>query len=197
MENLATKAQRWVTDTPESAQKLESEYYCQTRDVLQARTDRMTIMLLQNSRIDKNHAYVIGALISEIGNNSFDHNLGAWPDIPGAFFGYDITRDQKHIVLADRGQGVFATLKKVKPELELDEEALKVAFTERISSRLPERRGNGLKYVRENIANLQLHLAFFSGNAMAELNAEMIVQKTDQNIRGCLAVLTFSDNVSK
>ena len=180
-----------------SALNLESEYYCQTRDVLQARTDRMTIMLLQNSRIDKNHAYVIGALISEIGNNSFDHNLGAWPDIPGAFFGYDITQDQKHIVLADRGQGMFATLKKVKPELQDDEEALKVAFTERISSRLPERRGNGLKYVRENIANLQLHLAFFSGNAMAELNEKMIVQKTDQNIRGCLAVLTFSDNVSK
>jgi len=44
---------------------------------------------------------LIVAITGEIGNNSFDHNLGKWPDEPGVFFGYDIAKGT--VVLADRG----------------------------------------------------------------------------------------------
>src|SRR3989344_4252692 len=145
MENLETEARNWIISNAESAQTLDSTYYCQTRDVFQARLDAMSRVLGQ--------AYLISAIAGEIGNNSFDHNVGNWPDIPGIFFGYDISSKTRCIVLADRGRGVFATLKEVKPELNNDTEALKTAFTERLSGRMPERRGNGLKFVRETVSS--------------------------------------------
>ena len=183
MESLETKAMQWMQADPATAQKLNSEYYCQTRDVFQARLDRMAIAFDQN--------YLVTAIAGEIGNNSFDHNVGNWPDVPGIFFGYD-----KHkVVLADRGQGVFATLKKVKPELSNDSEALQTAFTERLSGRSPERRGNGLKFVRESVSKQRLHLSFASGTAKAELNEKIEIRERAQSIRGCLAVLTISDSV--
>ncbi len=79
------------------------------------------------------------SVAGEIGNNSFDHNLGLWPDTPGVFFGYDLNK--KQIVLADRGVGVLKTLKRVRPGLARDADALEVAFTEVISGRAPERQG--------------------------------------------------------
>lgn len=182
MENIIHRAHQWVFADPKNAEKLDRDYYCATRDVFQARLDRMA---------NQKKAYLVSAIAGEIGNNSFDHNVGSWPDVPGIFFGYDTT----HVVLADRGQGVFATLKKVKPELQNDEEALKTAFTERLSGRLPERRGNGLKFVRETVAIQHLHLMFFSGNAQAELNEKINIIPTDKQTRGCLAVLTFSDTL--
>jgi len=94
-------------------------------------------------------------------------------------------------ILADRGQGILATLKKVKPELENDTQALKTAFTERISGRMPERRGNGLKFVKENVEAKKMRLSFFSGNAQAELNDKMKIKKAERAIRGCLAILVF------
>ena len=35
-----------------------------------------------------------------------------------------------------------------------------------------------------------MHLVFTSGNAQAELNKEMKIKEIDENIKGCLAVLT-------
>ena len=66
-----------------------------------------------------------------------------------------------------------------------------MAFTERISGRFPERRGNGLKFVRENVEEKKMHLTFISGNAKIELNAEMKIEEAEENVRGCLAILTM------
>jgi len=52
----------------------------------------------------------------------------------------------RKVVLADRGQGVLTTLKRVRRELTNSSEAIRVAFTETISGRYPETRGNGLKF---------------------------------------------------
>lgn len=128
-------------------------------------------------------------MAGEIGNNSFDHNLGSWQDIMGIFFGYEFNNGGLKIVLADRGQGLFKTLKRVKPELKNDLEALFTAFNERISGRAPESRGNGLKFVKENIKNKKMHLGFYSGNAEALLNEKMKINKLDYNIRECLAII--------
>jgi hypothetical protein len=95
------------------------------------------------------------------------------------------------IVLADRGQGLLATLNRVKPELKNDEEALFTAFNERISGRAPETRGNGLKFVKENIKDRKVHLLFMSGIARAVLDSEMTIEKANDNIKGCLAIIKY------
>jgi len=164
----------------------EGDFYCATRDVFQARYEKM---IREMFSADIDGSYVVSAIAGEIGNNSFDHNIGNWPDVPGVFFCYDISDGKTKVVLADRGRGILETLKKIKPELENDEEALRTAFTEKISGRAPENRGNGLKFVRENVKNQKMHLTFFSGSAKAELNEEMKIGKNENDMRGCLAII--------
>ena len=76
--------------------------------------------------------------------------------------------------MADRGQGVQKTLKRVRPQIADDEEALKIAFTEIVSGRAPESRGNGLKFVRKIITEVAklapIKLSFQSGSAVLTLS---------------------------
>ncbi len=179
----------WITADSENVDVI-SGYYCQTRDIFQARLGRMIDDLSMSDNIKIEKAYLVSAVAGEIGNNSFDHNLGNWSDVMGVFFAYDFADNKLKIILADRGQGVLKTLKKVKPELKNNSEALKTAFTERISGRAPEARGNGLKFSKESVEKENMHLVFTSGNAQAELNREMEIKQIDENIKGCLAILT-------
>ncbi|MFH1233501.1 MAG: hypothetical protein V1649_02505 [Patescibacteria group bacterium] len=180
-------AHQWITAKPKNVNVI-NDYYCQTRDVFETRNNKILKNLIKHG-IDENKAYLISAIIGEIGNNSFDHNLGNWPDITGIFFGFKINNKKVEIVLADRGQGILETLKKAKPELKNNSEALQTAFFEKISGRAPENRGNGLKFVKENIKNIKANLNFISGNAQAELNHQVKIKQIDQNIKGCLAIL--------
>lgn len=181
----------WVGVQSTTVTALPADVYCATRDDFQARLDKMTQVLLHEHLVPESAIYLITALAGEIGNNSFDHNLGNWPDVPGIFFNYSIDQKIKTIVLADRGQGVLATLKRVKPELANDQMALQTAFTEKLSGRAPENRGNGLKFVRQTAQDQQLHITFQSGTAQAELNDQFIIQPAKANIHGCLAIVTF------
>ena len=47
------------------------------------------------SGLSENIVPLIVAVAGEIGNNSFDHNLGKWPDSPGVFFGFDVVVFEK------------------------------------------------------------------------------------------------------
>ena len=179
----------WITADSEKID-VDKDYYCQTRDVFEARLDRMINNLLVNNNIEEEKIYIASAIAGEIGNNSFDHNLGNWRDVMGVFFAYDFIDNKLKIVLADRGQGVLQTLKRVKPELKDDKEAIRTAFTERISGRAPEARGNGLKFTKESVEKEDMHLVFISGNAQAELNEEMKIKQIDEDIKGCLSILT-------
>lgn len=195
--NLTKIAQNWIFSTPETAHQLASDLYCETRDIFQARTDKMTNQLLSQHIIPEHQVYIISALTGEIGNNSFDHNLGKWPDVPGIFFGYDFSDPNNMIiVLGDRGQGIFSSLKKVKPSLQTDQQALETAFKEKLSGRAPENRGNGLKFVRKSIEVEKMHLTFFSGLAKAELNEQLTITPEKKLLQGCLAILTFSSKVA-
>ena len=163
----------------------EQDVYCQTRDIFQARLEKLQSDLAMP---------LLSAIAGEIGNNSFDHNLGNWPDITGVYFSYDL--GNRVIVLADRGQGILTTLKRVKPELTNDGDALRVAFTETISGRLPEARGNGLKFVRDVIVRNQFALVFETGNArlfLKENDKEIIITSAEKHIRGCLAIIRFEN----
>ena len=66
-----------------------------------------------------------------------------------------------------------------------------MAFNERISGRAPELRGNGLKFVKNIIRERGLHLAFYSGEAKAELNENIVIIRSEVQVQGCLAIITF------
>ncbi len=181
------KVFEWMKSKPEDID-LHSEYYCQTRDIFTARLHSMISVLLKKN-VSEEVVYRLSAIAGEIGNNSYDHNIGNWPDIMGVFFGYFKEEDSLMIILADRGLGIQNTLKKVKPQIKDDAEALHIAFTERISGRAPERRGNGLKYVRKNISEMNMHLEFYSGNAEAILNKDFNIRSNIDHCNGCIAVI--------
>lgn len=174
-----------------TAPELLPDQYCRTHDVFLARLDTMSAILNQDAGT-KSIVPLITAVTGEIGNNSFDHNFGNWPDVPGIFFGYNT--DRRIIVLADRGLGIRATLLRVRPKLKDDMEALTVAFTERVSGRTPEQRGNGLKFVRDVAIKYPLGVSLQSGTALAEIaknNGQFKVRLAERNMRGTLAKLTY------
>ena len=186
-EDIFFLAKKWVlSDNPKEP---EDKFYCADSIKFQSRLAHLENDL--SSLTNTVDFSLIVAATGEIGNNSFDHNLGNWKDIPGIYFGYSFSEDRIEIVLADRGRGIFNTLKKVKPEIKNDQDALLVAFTERISGRAPEKRGNGLKFVRENVQSKKMHLIFYSGTAKAELNDQMKIEENSENIGGCLAIITL------
>lgn len=170
-----------------------NDVYCQTRDVFQARLERLQHTL--TGKVSESAVSLLSAVAGEIGNNSFDHNLGNWPDVTGIYFSYDMRN--KNIVLADRGQGILATLKRVRPELTTASEALKVAFTETVSGRLPEARGNGLKFVRAVIIENPFTLQFLTGDASLFLkkdDPDVPISQVEEYIRGCIAIIGFEDS---
>jgi len=171
--------------------RFSEEFYCQNSAIFQAHLVKMQSLMAQKNDFGDLLSLIV-SIAGEIGNNSFDHNLGQWPDMPGIFFGYDL--DKRQIVLADRGLGILETLKRVKPELKDHEQALLTAFTETISGRAPENRGNGLKYVRKVISENLINLLFQSGNAglrMEGQNQELKITKEEENFHGCLVLITF------
>ena len=173
------------------ASDISDDQYSATQDRFRARLDRMAVLI---DRYTKNSglASLVTAVAGEIGNNSFDHNLGNWPDVQGVFFAYDVNK--RLIVLADRGVGIKATLSRVRTNLKDDNEALEVAMTERLSGRFPEQRGNGLKFVvnvaRDNLIRVSLQ----SGTANATIGKEdsqLKISLADRNVRGVLAKIEY------
>lgn len=183
-------ARKWAEVA--DAQEPNSDVYCQTRDVFQARLEIFQSRLSKILPIEI--VSLITAVAGEIGNNSFDHNLGNWPDVSGIFFSYNIRNRQ--VVLADRGQGILTTLRRVRTELTNSHDAIRVAFTETISGRFPETRGNGLKFVRSIIVKNPFSLYFQTGDAQLFLKKgdnQLDIQPTKTIIKGCFALINFEE----
>lgn len=187
--DIASIAEKWVKN--ELPANPKHDFYCPTRDIFEGRLTKIEKDLVRIN-INMNLISLLVAITGEIGNNSFDHNLGVWPDTAGIFFGYDLKK--KIIVLADRGQGIWTTLRRVKPNLKNDKQALKTAFTEIITARAPEERGNGLKFVKNIVIDNPLTLFFQSGEAQLTLKQNeqnFKVKKTPFGFHGCLAIINF------
>ena len=182
-------AKKWVRN--KIGEKPNDIFYCSDSSIFQGRLYKLRMALSSNQEIESIFSLLL-SVVGEIGDNSFGHNIGNWSDVMGIFFGYDVKN--RVIVLADRGQGIFKTLRRVKPELLNDFEALKVAFTEIISGRAPESRGNGLKYVRAIIEKNPISLFFQSGEAELNLDknsSALKIKKSKDSFRGCLAIIKF------
>jgi len=186
---LLNLARNWTSSN--IPKQIISRFYCADKSIFKARLSRLEFDLNSIGDVQKTLSLVV-AITGEIGNNAFDHNLGNWPDVNGIFFSYNLK--EKKVILADRGQGVLKTLKKVKPELLNHNEALETAFTEIISSRSPEARGNGLKFVKEVVVSNNFKLFFQSGDAILNLkknDSDLKIIKSSNFIRGCFIELSF------
>lgn len=193
LRNIFAIAKKWTLT--ENAEIPDKGYYCQDIQTFNSRLNKLGKELQSIKGLTDNFS-LITSVAGEIGNNSFDHNLGQWPDIRGILFAYDLNK--REIVLADRGQGILETLRRVRPQLSDDKDALKVAFTEKISGRAPENRGNGLKYVRKVVIDAKksifMKLYFHSGAAALNLangDEELKIFTPDFSFRGCLAYINF------
>jgi len=187
--NLIAMVNNWL-HKPIGQKPIES-YYCPNSAIFLARLSKLEQELEKIEKV-KSFFPLIVAITGEIGNNSFDHNLGSWPDTVGIFFGYNLKKGL--IVLADRGQGILTTLKRVRPQLKNPSQALKTAFTEVVSGRAPENRGNGLKFVRQTVTTNNISLIFQTGNAELVLNKNnhnLTIKQAKLPFRGCLAMITF------
>ncbi len=185
--DLTKIAYEWL----ETKNELPATFYCSNSAVFQSRLITMQNQLGQIPHLS-NILSLIVAIAGEIGNNSFDHNLGKWPDVPGIFFGHNLQKGI--IVLADRGLGILGTLKRVRPDLQNHTEAVRVAFTEIITGRAPEERGNGLKFVREIVEKNSISIFFRSGDAelrMVNTNKELRITRSHLTTPGCLAIIEF------
>ncbi len=185
--DLVNLAHDWIVDGLE----LPSIFYCSNSATFQARLTKMEMLLMQKQGFEKLYSLIV-LIAGEIGDNSFAHNLGRWPDTPGIFFGYNL--DKKQIVLADRGLGILETLRKVRSSLKNHVEAVQVAFNEFLSGRAPEKRGNGLKLVREVTMTQPIDLFFISGDAEVRIKAPektFNLTRGQEILRGCFAVIQF------
>lgn len=157
-----------------------TDLFSKTRDVFQARIDSYSL---------STQRYLEAAIIAEIGNNTFDHNfIFDEKHTRGAFFYYD---EKETVILADFGQGIKNSLKNVyNPETDLD--ALKLAFQEHVTSRNKENRGNGLKFVSENIITYNYELFYQSGIGCCHIDKNgMKFYNSDTSIIGCLVIIRF------
>ena len=186
MDDILTLGKTWASAT--TAPPVQESRYCSSRDIFQARLDALVTRL--EKKIGE-PAYLITAVAGELGNNSFDHNLGSWPDVPGVFFSNDEQKDV--VVLVDRGQGIKKTISRVLPDIADDETALFVAFTKTVSGRAPENRGNGLKFVARVITQERWSLTFISGKAQLLLmpGHDIVVNPSTETIPGCFAVIQY------
>jgi len=184
---MLRKAFEWV-EHPSGEGILSSDEHCPTRDTFLARLDRARAEL-EGGQSSSTALFI--AILGEIGNNAYDHNLGNWRNIPGTYFAFDAEKGIS--VVADRGQGVRKTLSRVEPDLRSDRDALQVAFTKLVSGRSPERRGNGLKFVREVVRAQKWNLQFYSGTgkAMMTKGAEIEFSEADRNVKGCIVFISI------
>jgi len=185
--DLIKFASEWIQDGVE----FPGAFYCPTSSFFNARLIKMEYELMQKSGFEKLYSLIV-LITGEIGDNSFAHNLGKWPDTAGIFFGYDLAK--RIIVLADRGLGILETLRQVRPQLSSHVAAVEVAFTEFISGRAPEKRGNGLKLVREVVIDQPIDLFYTSGDAEVRMKgADKVFRVTrgQRIVRGCLAKIEF------
>lgn len=191
LEIFASDLMRFASEWIQDGIEFPGTFYCPTSSIFNARLTKMEYALMQKPGFEKLYSLIV-LIAGEIGDNSFAHNLGKWPDTAGIFFGYDLTKGI--VVLADRGLGVLETLRQVRPELPNHVAAVEVAFTEFISGRAPEKRGNGLKLVREVVMEQPIDLFFTSGDAEIRLQGSdkaFRVTRGQRIVRGCLAKIEF------
>ncbi|WP_206173237.1 hypothetical protein [Treponema ruminis] len=161
-----------------------SELISKTRDVFDARLVSYT---------SRTQNWLLGAVIGEIGANTFDHNFSFRTEVPKGVF-CDFDSNPGYIFLCDFGVGLKTTLSRVLKEIDDDSKAIETAFTKPISGRAPEMRGNGLKFVIKSVVENQWNLFFQSGNAVCNADKNgYSFEKSDYNHDGCFCIISCKE----
>lgn len=170
-----------ITKIEEASKNKDEDFFCLTRDIFQARIDSYALRTTK---------YLESAIIGEIGNNTFDHNFDyAEGYLRGTYL--NLEEIENTVILADFGRGIRKSLEKVYQAKD-DKDAIEIAFTQRISGRAPEQRGNGLKFVLENVKDKNWSLYYQSGKGCCVINNKNVIfNYSDLNIIGCLAIFVF------
>ncbi|MFN0118193.1 MAG: winged helix-turn-helix domain-containing protein [Elusimicrobiota bacterium] len=175
--------------------KNPQQWVCETREIFNARLPHLKSFM--NNGLSENILPLVISIIGEIGNNSFDHNLGQWKDVPGCWFESQVTGHHLWVWIADRGQGIFQSLIKIHKHLKDDQTALKAAFETIISGRAPEQRGNGLKYVKNNLSTTQgCGVACISGTGHVQYGEQgekcaALLSKNFSKVNGTFTLMTW------
>ena len=157
------------------------EFVSHTRDVFDSR------LMTYTSRTQQ---WLFGAVIGEIGANTFDHNFSFRTDVPKGVY-CDFDSEDGFVYICDFGAGLKKTLSRVVPIITDDEQAIKTAFTQPISGRAPEMRGNGLKFVISSIVENKWSLFFQSGNAFCKADGSGYeFGKSSFTHEGCFCILS-------
>ena len=104
--------------------------HCFYRDEFNARLGRF-IEMFKNFGLTESDAQRATALVGELGNNVFDHNLGNWPtNVSGCIIAAQHYPDIHtiEIVVGDPGVGFYGSLKTAFPNISNDIEAIKLGL---------------------------------------------------------------------
>lgn len=81
----------FVQKIPQIHNGAKTEYFSKTRDIFEARLQ---------TYISKNQSWLFGAVIGEIGANTFDHNFSFSSDSPRGFF-CDFESNPPYVFMCD------------------------------------------------------------------------------------------------
>lgn len=147
------------------------------------------IAIFKSFGLGDNDAELATALVGELGNNTFDHNLGNWPtDVSGCFVSMiNFPKENRiQVVVGDPGVGFLGSLKSAFPEIKTDNDAIKAGLKGN-TGRVGEKRGNGLLSVlnwtlKEFRGNVSIH----SGKGFVIVDKDGV---KDENVKSILGTI--------
>ena len=176
--------EKFIKMLPEIKNGSYSDYISKTRDIFDARLYSFS---------NRTQNWLFGAVVGEIGANTFDHNFTFSPDCPKGVF-FDCESSPDFIYLCDFGAGLKNTLSKTITDIKDDKTAIEVAFTKPVSGRAPELRGNGLKFTISSIVENNWNLYYHSGNAVCRADGKgYSFELSDYNHNGCFCILSSKE----
>lgn len=177
-------------DVPErNNSNIHEIMHCLYRDEFNARLGHF-ITMFKTFGLNENDAQRATALIGELGNNVFDHNLGNWPThISGCIIAAQHYPNIKTIEIAvgDPGVGFYGSLKAAFPEIKNDIEAIKLGLAGH-TGRIGEVRGNGLKLIQQwTLQNFAGIVMIHSGNGLVIVDKTGMKESKVNKILGTVA----------
>lgn len=149
--------------------------------------DKIFAMLKDIGLTDETTSLVASSL-GEVVDNAFLHNLGKWSlDVNGRSILLAQNFSQKRELCfsyCDFGVGFLATLSANYPELNNNFEAIKLAFEKNVTARSPQRGGNGLNYLQQNVFNgFKGELLLRSGEALVNVDGKNNVALLNNDVK--------------
>ena len=178
----------------EDNKNIQELMHCFYRDEFNARLSYF-IEMFKDFGLTESDAQRATALVGELGNNVFDHNLGNWPtSISGCIIAAGHYPDTHTIEIAvgDPGAGFYRSLKTAFPKITSDKEAIKLGLAGN-TGRVGEARGNGLRLTQLwTIQNFSGSVMIHSGDGLVIVDKSGMEEKTVNKILGTVAQFVIS-----